>query len=134
MITDRISDTIVRIKNALKIKNKFVLIPYTKLNFQLLKLLKEKKLIYNFEIVNYKKTCYLNVFLQYKYLDNLKVSIINNFKIISKPSLKVYIKSKNIRKLINKREIYFVSTSQGIMDYISAYRNNLGGELLFSVS
>lgn len=133
MITDRISDTLVRVKNASNIKNKFVLIPYTKLNFQILNSLKNEKLISNFEITRIKKVLYFNVELEYKIENSIVYSFIKDIKRISKPSLRVYVKAKHLKNLFYSRETYFISTSKGILTNKVAYKKNIGGELLFSI-
>ena len=58
---------------------------------------------------------------------------INEIKIISKPGLRVYTKSKNIQKVKGGLGITIVSTPQGVMTGKDAKHKKLGGELICRV-
>ena len=52
---------------------------------------------------------------------------------MSKPSLPLYVNSKNIPLILNGLGVIIMSTPKGIMTSKDAYKFGIGGELLFSI-
>jgi small subunit ribosomal protein S8 len=52
---------------------------------------------------------------------------------VSKPSRRVYVKSKDIKPVLNGMGIAILSTSKGIMTDKKARKENVGGELLCNI-
>nr|AYD72458.1 30S ribosomal protein S8 [Batophora oerstedii] len=128
MVNDTISDMITRIKNAILVKNIFVTIPYTNLNYNILKLLHQEGFI---ESVHRLSNTFLSAKLKYK--GRKQISCITNLKRISKPGLRVYANSKQIPKLLGGMGLIILSTSSGIMTDREARSKKIGGELLCSI-
>ena len=67
MINDVIADMFTRIRNALKEKHEYVEIPYSKLKFEISKILQDSGFIHNFQVnsddLNKKN---INIILKYK--------------------------------------------------------------------
>ena len=58
---------------------------------------------------------------------------ITNLKRVSKPSVRVYKKAKDLPKVLGGFGVALVSTSQGIMTDRQARQKKLGGEILFYI-
>ena len=56
--------------------------------------------------------------------------VITGLKRISKPGLKVYVKSEQLPKVLGGLGVALISTSQGVMTDKQARKANLGGEVL----
>lgn len=63
-----------------------------------------------------------------------KLSTINELKVFSKPSQRIYLTVEEIKKNCLGKRIYLFSTSKGLMTKKEALLNKLGGELLVSIS
>jgi small subunit ribosomal protein S8 len=72
----------------------------------------------------------LRVYLRYA---NSKERVITDIQRISKPSKRVYVKSKKIPKVLNGYGTAILSTSRGIMTDKEAKAVNAGGEILCNV-
>lgn len=128
MIFDQISDMFVRIKNANSLNYSSVLIPFSKLKLEIVKILKNEGFIddYYLENENVKKP---NLVIKLKYgLKNEKV--ISGMKRISKPSLRVYVNSKKIPSVFKGSGIAIISTSKGLMTDHNARKLHIGGEVI----
>ena len=138
-MSDNLGKMLNKIKNASLVKHEVVLIPYTVNNYVTLKVLQQEMFIESINIVAKKHSLkssnntdkYIKVYL--KYNEQTKKPFIKNIKRLSKPSLRAYTNYKNIPQVLNGLGIIIMSTSKGIMTSKEAYRNAIGGELLFSV-
>nr|CDI27995.1 chloroplast 30S ribosomal protein S8 [Acetabularia acetabulum] len=136
MVNDTISDMIARIKNAILVKNLFVTIPYTNINYNILKLLHQEGFIESVHRLSnpqnpQEEISFLSAKLKYK--GRKKISCITNLKRISKPGLRIYANSKQIPKLLGGMGLIIISTSSGIMTDREARSNKIGGELICSI-
>lgn len=116
-----------------------VKIPTSILNYRILYILKKEKYIKKFKFITNLK--YFLIQLKYTYTNKILKSYITTLKRISKPSLKQYITINDLKKetykkiiLSNKKGIYILSTSKGLITDIIAKKLKIGGELLFFVS
>ena len=127
MVTDPIADMLTRIRNANAMRYKEVEIPSSKIKVEIAKILKNEGFINDYKI---KKNNVQDVIvLSLKYGEN-KERVITGLKRISKPGLRVYVKSEEIPKVLNGLGIAIISTSKGIMTGKNAKASNLGGEVL----
>ena len=62
-----------------------------------------------------------------------RIPVFSDCKIISKPSLRIYISAKDLTKIQGGLGISVVSTNQGIMSSIQAKKKGLGGEIFFNI-
>jgi small subunit ribosomal protein S8 len=60
--------------------------------------------------------------------------VIDSLQRISKPSLRVYVKSTEMPSVMNGLGIVIVSTPKGVMTGQNAAAENVGGEVLCSIS
>ena len=127
VVTDTIADMLTRIRNANSMGYEEVTVPASKLKVELARILKEEGFIkeYKVESVGVEK----NILLTLKY-GKKKEKVITGLKRISKPGLRVYVRSDEVPKVLNGLGIAIISTSKGIMTDKEARKQNLGGEVL----
>lgn len=129
-MSDPIADMLTRIRNAEKAKFNSVDIPGSKLKTELAKVLKNEGFIRNYKFVKDSKQGVLRVYLKY---GQGRSNVIVGIERVSKPGRRVYVKSKNVKPVLNGMGITILSTSKGIMTDKIARRENLGGEILCNV-
>jgi len=130
VMSDPIADMLTRIRNAAKAKFVSVDIPGSKLKAELAKVLKDEGYINDHKIIDNDKQGTLRLYLKY---DKLNVPVIYGIVRISKPSRRFYVKSKDIKPVLNGLGISILSTSNGVMSDKTARAKNLGGEILCNV-
>lgn len=124
-MNDLTADLLARIQNGIERKKETVLVPNTKMNIEVLKVLEMEKMI-----VGHEKTDEgVNVELMY----DGKEPVITTLKRVSKPGQRIYIASKDITPVMNGRGISIISTSKGLMSGAMAKSKKLGGELICKV-
>jgi small subunit ribosomal protein S8 len=126
----QVADTVIRIKNAAAAKRRKVVLPYSRMNKQIANLLVKERFLsgMNAEDVEGKKAIVVSIAYE------KRMPMFTDVSIISKPSLRVYTKAKNLtakRKLGTGTTI--VSTSKGVMTEKEAVEKSLGGEVLFRI-
>ncbi|WP_036452168.1 30S ribosomal protein S8 [Mycoplasma buteonis] len=125
-ITDPISDLIVRIKNANARKHKTVSIPYSVKKEAIVKLIESEGYITSYEVKGEGTEKELVVTLKFKKGQAAIVGI----KRVSKPGLRVYVKSEDIPTVLSGYGTVIISTSKGLMTGKEARKENVGGEII----
>jgi len=128
VVTDTISDTLTRIRNANMVKHQIVQIPATKMSFEIARILKEEGYIEDVESYEENKRKYLLISL--KYIGKTRKPVICKIERVSKPGLRVYSSSKQLPKVLDNLGIAIISTSKGIMTNFKAKELGIGGEVL----
>ena len=129
-MNDPIADMLTRIRNAIKAGFDSVDIPGSKLKTELARSLKTEGFIKNYKYLKDGKQGILRIYLKY---GEGRSSIILGLERVSKPSRRVYVKSKEIKPVLNNMGISILSTSKGIMTDKQARKNKVGGEILCNV-
>lgn len=129
-ISDPIADMLTRIRNAAKAKFNSADVPASKLKTELARVLKDEGYIKNYKFIQDGNQGILRIYL--KYGQGQKATI---YKIerVSKPSRRVYTKSKDLKPVYNGMGISILSTSRGIMTDKRARQENVGGEILCNI-
>ena len=127
VMTDPVADMLTRIRNANSVYHDKVEIPASKIKQAIAQVLKAEGFIKDFEIIKDDKQGMLRASLKYG-LNCEKV--ITGIKRISKPGLRVYVKSEQMPRVLGGLGIAIISTSKGIMTDKQARRDGLGGEVL----
>ncbi|MDH5185801.1 MAG: 30S ribosomal protein S8 [candidate division WOR-3 bacterium] len=125
---DSISDMITRIRNAIHAKHRQVDIPYSKLKYEIARVLMQEGYISNFQEVGDKETK-KKIMIQLKYTED-ENSIIYGLKRVSKQSRRVYVRWDEIPKVIGGLGIAILSTSKGILTDREARTDRVGGEVI----
>ena len=127
VVTDTIADMLTRIRNANSMSYEEVSVPSSKLKVEIARILKEEGFIKDYKVVS--EGVEKNILLTLKY-GKKKEKVITGLKRISKPGLRVYVRSDEVPKVLNGLGIAIISTSKGIMTDKEARKQNLGGEVL----
>ena len=124
-MNDLIADLLARIQNGIERKKESVIVPRTKINMEILRVLKTEKMIKDYK----ESEEGINVELLY----DGKEPVITTLERVSKPGQRIYIASKDITPVMNGRGISIISTSKGLMSGAVAKSKKLGGELICKV-
>jgi small subunit ribosomal protein S8 len=128
---DPIADMLTRIRNANRVGRRLVLIPKSKICSGIAQVLKDEGYIEEYGVVDDGRQGQLRIKLKYS-LSGEKV--IHELDRESKPGRRVYRKVDDLPKVLNGMGIVVVSTSKGVMSDRKAREQNVGGELLCTVS
>ena len=101
--------------------------PASKIKRDIANILKTEGYVKDVEFIEDDKQGIIRVFLKYG-KDGEKV--ITNLKRISKPGLRVYVKSGEVPKVLNGLGTAVISTSEGVVTDKAARAKNIGGEVL----
>ncbi len=128
-MTDPIADMIIRIKNATISRKESVLVPFSKLKFEIASVLEKEGYISSVS----KKGKKIAKFLELGLIYEGNESKVTGVRRVSKPSRRVYKKSGELRPVKNGFGISVVSTPKGILSGKVARKEKVGGEVLFEV-
>ena len=127
---DTIADFLTRIRNALMAKHRYVDVSHSKMVESMSKLLFQKGMILNLLVSEKKVKKVIRIFLKY---DRNRKGVIQGLKQISKPGSRVYAKSKKIPFVMDGFGFAMISTSEGIIDDVTARRKRRGGEVICTI-
>jgi small subunit ribosomal protein S8 len=118
-------DFIMRIKNSNPRLNGDLKLPYSRMNMRIAQILIDNHYLKSAEKITIDKKNYLKVALGNKRIENVKF--------VSKPSRKIYIKSKDIKPVNHGFGLGIISTPKGIMTASQAKKDKIGGQYLFKI-
>ena len=127
---DSLSDMLARIKNAHKANKTFTSCFKSKLNSNVLSVLRDEGYIRDFHEVELRKGIN-NIKIDLKYYNGTPV--IKRIKRISKPGIRVYSKINDLSKPYGGLGISILSTPKGVMSDQKARDNNVGGDVMCEV-
>jgi len=129
---DPIADMLVTIKNGYMAQKPKVFVPYSGFKLQIAKVLEKEKVVSK---VTKKSTRDLKnkPEIEIELLYEGRKPKVWQIKRVSKLGLRVYTKSKNIKKLKGGRGIVIISTPKGVMTGSEAKAKNLGGEIICQI-
>jgi small subunit ribosomal protein S8 len=129
-ITDPIADMLTRIRNANSVQHDKVDIPASRMKKAIAQILKSEGFVKDFDVIKKDESDVQGAIrVVLKYGANQE-KVITGLKRISKPGLKVYVKSEQLPKVLGGLGVALISTSQGVMTDKQARKANLGGEVL----
>ncbi len=129
MMTDPIADMLTRIRNAQAVHKEELVLPFSKMKYEIAKLLARESFIESAEKITDK---FDEIKIVLKYKENGQPSI-EHIKRISKPGQRIYVKKDSLPKVLNDLGVAVLSTSDGLMTNKKARRVQVGGELLFEI-
>lgn len=146
-MTDPIADMLTRIRNAALAGKKEVVLPMSKIKFEVAKILEQENWIQKVEILNPSDSSLLDKkdkkqsdksanFKRLKIVLKYKKSgkpVISHLKRISKPGLKIYVKKMELPRVLNGLGIAIISTPRGVMTNKEAKKQGLGGEVICEI-
>jgi len=126
-MTDPIADMLTRIRNGNNAKHDSVDIPASNIKKQLAQILLDEGFIKGFDVIDDGKQGIIRVDLKY---GKHNEKVISGIKRISKPGLRVYVKSDEVPRVLGGLGIAILSTSSGIMTDKVARKEGVGGEVI----
>lgn len=127
---DSLSDMLARIKNAHQANKVSTICLKSKLNMNVLTVLKDEGYIRDFQNLEERKGVH-SIKIDLKYYNGSPV--IKKINRISKPGIRKYSKISDLSKPFGGLGISILSTSKGVMSNNQAKKNNVGGEVLCEV-
>lgn len=128
-MTDTIADMLTRIRNASAVKKEEVVLPYSRIKFEVAKILEKEGYIAKAEK---KENKFSEILIKLKYHKG-KLAYISHIKRISKPGRRIYIGKEELPVVLGNKGIAIISTSQGLMTNREAKKKGIGGEVLCEV-
>ena len=130
-LSDPIADMLTRIRNASRVNKKDVNIKASKVCEGVAKVLKEEGYIADYDKIDDGKQGIVRVTLKYS-IDG--EAIISEIKRESKPGRRVYQKVGDLPDVLGGLGIAILSTSKGILSDKQCRTENVGGEIICTVS
>lgn len=121
---------LARIRNAVAVSHEVVDVPASRLKVSIAQILKEEGFIQSYDLLRAGNHRVLRLKLRY---DDSGRPFINGVKRVSKPGLRVYVQKKEIPRVYAGAGVAVLSTSRGVMAGQKAWREDLGGELMFTI-
>jgi small subunit ribosomal protein S8 len=128
---DPIADMLTRIRNANRVGRRMVLIPKSKICMGIAHVLREEGYIEEYDVIDDPRQGQIRVKLKYTPTGS---KVIHEIDRQSKPGRRMYRAVRDLPKVLNGMGIAVVSTSKGVMSDRRAREQNIGGELLCTVS
>jgi len=113
---DPIADFLTRIRNGLAAKYKEVTVPYSRMKFDLCRVLMEEGFISN----------------ALKYTEDGQ-PVIQGIELVSRQSRRVYVEATGVPRVLGGLGAAILSTSKGLMTDRDARRRHIGGEVVCRV-
>ncbi len=136
-MTDPIADMLTRIRNALAVGKDEVVLPMSKIKFNIAKLLEREGWITKAEVMKGSletkrgsRFDQLRIVLKY---DKAGRPAIRTLKRVSKPGLRVYVGKDKIPYVLQGYGMAIISTSQGLLTNKEAKKRGIGGEVLCEI-
>lgn len=130
VVQDPIADLLTRIRNGQMAGHAQVLVPASKIKFEIAKILKAYGYIADTQRVEAGPQGQIEITLKY---DRNNEAVIRNIKRVSKPSRRVYVSVDEIPQVLNGLGVAVLSTSKGVLGDREARAAHVGGELLCTV-
>lgn len=133
---DTISDFFISIKNAYLAKKDRAVIPFSKMKYEMAKILERKGFVSSVrkkrkkgKSLESKEFLYLEVKLKY----DEGVPSFNGVRLVSKPGRRIYLKKDEIRPVRSGYGVLIMSTSRGVLTGEEAKELGVGGQAIAKV-
>lgn len=126
VITDPISDFLVRWKNASRAKKEDFTAPFSRLKAEIARILQEEGYIWSYEV----DTTGAHPVIKVKNKFAGTRALVTGIKRVSKPGRRQYVQVSEIPRVLGGLGIAILSTPRGIMSGAQAKKQRVGGELL----
>jgi small subunit ribosomal protein S8 len=131
-MTDTIADMLTRIRNAAHARHKTVDVKNSRICEGIAKVLKEEGYIENYHVLDDgTRQGLIRITIKYT-IDGQ--SLIRHVDRVSKPGCRIYRSVKEFPRILNGMGISVLSTSRGVLSDRQARQQNIGGELLATIS
>ena len=130
MHSDPIADLLTRLRNGAKARMMTVEVPHSKIKLEIVKILEAEGYLKGHELSTETKFPTIKMHLRY---DAKRKPLIQRLNRVSKPGLRVFMGTEDLKPLRNGLATRIVTTSQGVMTDREARRRRIGGEVLCEV-
>jgi len=130
-LSDPIADMLTRIRNAVRVGKEQVNVKASNICEGIAAVLKKDGYILDYDRIDDGNQGMLRIMLKY---DQEGRSIIREITRTSKPGCRIYRSVEKLPRVLAGMGIAIVSTSEGVMSDINCRQNNVGGEILCTVS
>uniref|UniRef100_A0A7C4XMA3 Small ribosomal subunit protein uS8 n=1 Tax=candidate division WWE3 bacterium TaxID=2053526 RepID=A0A7C4XMA3_UNCKA len=129
---DTIANMLSQLKNASLARKEFVEIPYSKTVEAVLRVIEKHGFVKKVGIFKQKDSERKSLHIDLSY-DVESQPMLSDAKRVSKPGRRMYLQSKEIKRVNPKFGLVIMSTPQGIMTGEQARRSKLGGEVICEI-
>jgi small subunit ribosomal protein S8 len=129
-MTDPIADLLTRIRNGAHARKEQVDVPWSTVKQQIVEVLTAEGFLKEHSVVEQDGWRVLRVWLKY---DGQNRPVIGGLKRVSRPSLRIYVGSREIPAIRGGLGTSILSTPNGVLTDREARKRNVGGEILCSV-
>jgi len=126
-MTDPIADMLTRVRNANHAYHDTVTMPHSKIKVHIAEILQQEGFVAGWTVEDAEKG--KNLVVTLKYGPNRERTIAG-VRRISKPGLRVYVKSTALPKVLGGLGVAILSTSTGLLTDRQAAKRKVGGEVL----
>jgi small subunit ribosomal protein S8 len=126
-VTDPVADLLTRVRNASSANHDAVEVPASRLNVEILRILRGEGFIKDYELLKDSKFPTAKISLKY---GPKQEKVLSNLRRISKPGLRVYAKRDKVPRVLRGLGVAIISTSRGVMTDREARKLGIGGEVL----
>lgn len=118
------------IRNGLAVKKETVIIPYSKIKSEILKIMEKEKFIKKTEIKGKKNKKNIEVRLAYENDGEPRIQYLQR---VSRPSKRIYLPCEKIYPVQYGKGIEIISTPKGVLSNKEARKERVGGEIICKV-
>lgn len=130
---DPIADMFTRIRNASAVKKPELVLPFSKLKYEIAKILETEGWLKKTTVIpgglSGRHSSFDELKLELKYHKNGKPQI-SSIQRVSRPGLKIYVSKDEVPTVLNNFGIAIISTSKGLMTNKEAKKQKVGGEVI----
>jgi len=126
-MSDPIADLLTRVRNANERRHKYVTMPSSKIKVEISRILQDEGYINGFEVADVAGRPTLRLELRYS---QGRAPVITQLERVSKPGRRVYVKRRDVPRVLQGMGIAILTTPQGVMTGKRARHENVGGEVL----
>ncbi len=130
-LSDPVADMLTRIRNASRVRKPNVMVKASKVCEGIAAILKEEGYIVDYDRVDDGNQGQIRIELKYS---EEGLPVFSEIKRISKPGRRVYSTVQDMPHVLGGMGIAIVSTSKGVISDRSCRKDNIGGEILCTVS
>lgn len=130
MMTDPISDLLTRIRNANRARKDSTDVPWSRLKEGIVRVLVDEGFLRDVAVTEQQGRKALRVGLRY---DEYRRPVLSGIRRVSRPSLRVYVGSREIPSIRKGLGVSVLSTPKGVLADRVARKEHVGGEILCSV-
>lgn len=130
-LSDPIADMLTRVRNAARVRRQYVNVRASKVCAGICEVLKAEGFIEDYKRVEDQKQGLIRVYLRYGPGGEV---VLNEIQRVSKPGRRVYSGAGELPRPLGGLGMVIVSTSKGVMSDRRARQQNVGGEVLCTVS